>query len=214
MLRKRSSVLPLVAISAILSAGTASASLGGGNERKPSPQDVARETARFEASRSAPRVVADRPVSLAEAQSRAIGPSFGTVEVDAVTDTRTTSSTASPARVEGATAGQCRYVEYVNGRGVYPYDRHHHVGTYWCYVYNSHITYRRSNTWGRTGPVCATTNAANWRIGGGVGYRWVKIHSEAWFSCSTPWWFPLNDSLWMQVAYNVFGNSAVEGSNT
>lgn len=211
MVKTRFRLLTVVALSAILSASAASASLAQGNERKPRPQDVARETARFESDRKGPELVADRAVNFDEATSAAVGPSFGTVEIDALAGDGV--STAADT-TEGSAAGQCRYVEHVNGRGVTPYDRSHHVGTYWCYVYNSHITYRRSNTWGRTGPVCATTDARNWKMGGGAGYRWVKIHSEAWFSCTTPWWFPLNDSLWMQIAYNVFGNYAVEGSNT
>jgi hypothetical protein len=207
-MKTRPAVLTLsLSLLAILLAANASASLGAGGQ-PPTPQEAARERARFDARPSTPVIVADRRVSAAEATSGAIGPSYGTVEL------ATAGGAPSTYSEEGSVTGQCRYVEYRHDRGIVPFERAHHAGTYWCYVYNNRITYRRTNTWGRATGLCSTTDARNWKIGGGAGYRWVKVHSEAWFSCPTPWWYTLNDSLWMQIAYNVFGNSAVEGSNT
>ena len=57
-----------------------------------------------------------------------------------------------------------------------------------------------------TGCARAATRATG-RSRGGAGYSWVVVHHEADFSCATPWWFPLNDSLWMEPAFDSYGNA-------
>jgi hypothetical protein len=108
----------------------------------------------------------------------------------------------------------CWYLELSNARGYFPYHRRHHLATHWCAnYYGGDINFRQSWTWGTVSGTCDVTETDNWKIGGGVGYNWVKVHSHASFSCPTPWWWRLNDTLWMNVAYNVWGNWAVEESD-
>ena len=42
---------------------------------------------------------------------------------------------------------------------------------------------------------------------GGAGYSWVIVHHEADFSCATPWWYRLNDTLWMEAQFDSYGNA-------
>lgn len=126
---------------------------------------------------------------------------------------------ATPAQVARATgrrtaaavsAERCWYTEWKHDRGVFPYWRGVYQGTYWCAIYGSHITYRTSNTWTRVNGVCSQNGAVGqWKVVGGAGYSYVVVHSEASFSCRTPWWFPLNDNLWMEPAFNAWGNTSM-----
>lgn len=152
----------------------------------------------YRANPQPPAVVVDRPASVSEATTAPIRGSFGVEE-------------------KGGRAGPldlCRYVELAHGRGYWPYHREHIAGTYWCFVYGSHMTYRRTQTFWRVDPLCWRESHENHRIGGGVGLSWIEIHSEVWFGCHTPAWFDLHDSLWMNVAYNAWGNWAVTDQNT
>lgn len=151
----------------------------------------------YQAAPEPPTIVADRPASVREATTALIGGSFGNEEKGRLGPLDT-----------------CRYIEIDHGRGAWPYHRVHVAGTYWCFVWASHVTYRRTATTWRVDPLCWREAHENHRISGGVGYSWVEIHSEVWFACHTPWWFDLHDSLWMNIAYNVWGNAAVTGHNT
>jgi hypothetical protein len=182
----------LIALSAALAALAAAPAqaAGDGPQRSTAPPPT------YLAGSRPPTVVVDRPASVAEATKAPIGDSFGTEQLNAVDASDT-----------------CRYQEAWHSRGVWPYNREHHAGTYWCYIYGWYITYRRTNTFWRVGPLCWREAHENHRISGGVGYSWVEVHSEVWFGCHTPWWFDLHDSLWMNIAYNAWGNVAVTDHN-
>jgi len=107
----------------------------------------------------------------------------------------------------------CRSADWENSRGTFPYRRWVVGYTYWCYRYGADITYRASNTSARVDGVCSGSNERDWRISGGAGYSWVVVHHEADFSCATPWWYPLNDTLWMQPAFNSYGNTSMTDAN-
>ena len=98
-------------------------------------------------------------------------------------------------------------VEYATHRGVFPYHRWVSGQTYWCYYYGGAITYRASNTSARVDGVCSGSNARDWKVAGGAGYSWVIVHHEADFSCATPWWYRLNDTLWMEAQFDSYGNA-------
>ena len=127
------------------------------------------------------------------------------------------SPAAAVARVTGAATAvagasllattSCHVVEYATHRGVFPYHRWVSGQTYWCYYYGGSITYRASSTSARVDGVCSGSNARDWKVAGGAGYSWVIVHHEADFSCATPWWYHLNDTLWMEAQFDSYGNA-------
>ena len=125
------------------------------------------------------------------------------------------SPAAALARVTGAdstavstvASTSCNVVEYATHRGIFPYHRWVSGQTYWCYYYGGAITYRSSNTSARVDGVCAGFNPRDWKVAGGAGYSWVIVHHEADFSCATPWWYRLNDTLWMEAQFDSYGNA-------
>jgi hypothetical protein len=185
----RKTALIAIAVVAAFAQIPAPATGAGVGTREPPPE--------FSAGSSPPEVVVDRPASVKEAMTAPIGGSMGSEQLAGVSPNDT-----------------CHYVELWQSRGLGPYDRAHGAGTYWCFVWASHITYRRTATLWRTGGLCWREAHENHRISGGIGYSWVEIHSEVWFRCHTPWWFDLHDSLWMNIAYNVWGNWQVTDQNT
>ena len=132
-------------------------------------------------------------------------------------ETENLSPAAALARVTGAestvtatavpTSTSCSWVEYATHRGIFPYHRWVQGQTYWCYYYGGDITYRVSNTSARVDGVCAGFNPRDWKVAGGAGYSWVIVHHEADFSCATPWWYRLNDTLWMEAQFDSYGNA-------
>lgn len=192
---------------AILFAASASASVRSANP--PSPAEV---RADFAAGERAPAVLELRRVTVEEAMTKAF-PSgrMGEVDKTAAVAPATVPSTSSSEGDGGGNA--CWYVALTNGLGIPPYERNHHAATYWCAVYGQYLTYRRTDTRGAPNGFCSTTGTGSWKMGGGVYHRWVKVHTWSSFSCPTPWWWTLNDTLWMNIAYNVWGNYAVEESH-
>jgi hypothetical protein len=192
---------------AILSAGAASASLGKGNgERTPTPEKV---RADFVANKKGPTVLEFRRVTAEEAMTNAF-PSGRMGEAERAAEPVLESPFATASSEGGAGGNACWYLALANGLGVFPYARTHHAATYWCAVYGQYLTYRRTDTRGDTNGFCSTTGTGNWKMGGGVYYRWVKVHTWSSFSCPTPWWWSLHDTLWMNIAYNAWGNYAIE----
>lgn len=120
------------------------------------------------------------------------------------------------ARIEGsdatAAAVECRAVEYALHRGTFPYHRWITGQTYWCFNYGGTITYRSSGTSARVDGVCSGSNPRDWRVSGGAGYSWVVVHHEADFSCATPWWYRLNDTLWLEATFDSYGNAWISRS--
>lgn len=125
------------------------------------------------------------------------------------------SARARVAGVEGAASTftaavvYCSWMEWHHGRGIFPYRRWVVGQTYWCYQYGGAITYRASNTAARVDGVCSGSNARDWKVSGGAGYTYVVVHHEADFSCATPWWYSLNDSIWMEPAFNSWGSTSM-----
>lgn len=113
----------------------------------------------------------------------------------------------SVAAVSTLASTSCNVVEYATHRGIFPYHRWVSGQTYWCYYYGGSITYRSSSTSARVDGVCSGSNARDWRVAGGAGYSWVIVHHEADFSCATPWWYRLNDTLWMEAQFDSYGNA-------
>jgi hypothetical protein len=194
---------------AILSAGSASASVGKTNEGPlPTPGQVKAE---FSANPKGPSVLEFRRVTPEEAATKPF-PSGRTGDVEKIAASAG-ESPVSTTSSEGSVGGNaCWYVALRNSLGVFPYERTHHAATYWCAVYGQYLTYRRTDTRGDTNGFCSTTGTGSWKMGGGVYYRWVKVHTWSSFSCPTPWWWSLHDTLWMNIAYNVWGSYAVEES--
>jgi hypothetical protein len=187
----------LVAIAVALSPASAAAKPPS-TPKPPEPREVQRL---FESGGGA-RILAERVASVEEVAAVASA-------------AEGLSAPAALARVTGvpegaaaiAAAVTCRWVEYSLSRGVFPYRRWVVGQTYWCYRYGADITYRSSNTSARVDGVCSGSNPREWRVGGGVGYSSVVVHHEADFSCATPWWYRLNDTLWMQATFNSYGNA-------
>jgi hypothetical protein len=188
----------LVAIAVALSPASASAR----PPSTPKPQEP-REIQRLFESGGGARILAERTASVEEVAAVA-----SAVEGLA--------APAALARVTGAdpngaasiaAAVTCYWVEYALSRGVFPYRRWIVGQTYWCFHYGADITYRSSNTSARVDGVCSGSNPREWRVSGGAGYSSVVVHHEADFSCATPWWYRLNDTLWMEATFNSYGNA-------
>jgi hypothetical protein len=74
--------------------------------------------------------------------------------------------------------------------GTWPYEQRITDTTYWCAVFNSHITYRTSTTTA-SGTLCGVGWRAGALIGGGIGrgFTYFTNRASAGFSCQTvvPW---------------------------
>jgi hypothetical protein len=186
----------VVSIAVALSPAPASAKPPG----TPNPQE-AREAQRLFESRGGARILAQRVASVEEVAAVASA-TEGLTASDALA--RVTGAEPSAASIAAVT---CYSVEYSHSRGVFPYHRWIVGQTYWCFQYGGAITYRASNTSARVDGVCSGSNARDWKVAGGAGYSWVVVHHEADFSCTTPWWFPLNDTLWMEATFDSYGNA-------
>jgi len=117
-------------------------------------------------------------------------------------------ATAATAEATTQAAQSCWSGKATLSKGTYPYNRTLIVNTYWCANLGGALTYRSTNVSWSIGPLCNNEGTNQYRISGGVGYSWVKIHAEAWFGCATPWWFQLHDSIWMNLVYNSWGSFA------
>lgn len=126
---------------------------------------------------------------------------------------RVTGAEATVAGVSTPASTSCRVVEYATHRGIFPYHRWVSGQTYWCYYYGGTITYRSSSTSARVDGVCSGSNARDWKVAGGTEYSWVIVHHEADFSCATPWWYRLNDTLWMEAQFDSYGNAWITRSS-
>ncbi|MBA2462138.1 MAG: hypothetical protein H0V45_10320 [Actinobacteria bacterium] len=169
----------------------------------PKPHDKEqREVARLFDAAEYTRIVADRPVAVEEVVALA-------AEAEKLQPSEALERVTGRAEITAATTASvfCRAVEWEHHRGIFPYHRWIVGYTYWCYQYGGDITYRASNTSARVDGVCSGSNERDWRISGGAGFSWVVVHHEASFSCRTPWWYTLNDTLWMEPAFNSYGST-------
>ena len=187
----------VLSIAVALSPAPASAKPPG----TPNPQD-AREAQRLFESRGGARILAQRAASIEEVAAIASATEGLTAQAAVARVTG-----VEPGATSVAAAVTCYWVEYSHSRGVFPYHRWVVGQTYWCFQYGGAITYRSSNTSARVDGVCSGSNARDWKVTGGAGYSSVVVHHEADFSCTTPWWFPLNDTLWMEATFDSYGNA-------
>jgi len=74
--------------------------------------------------------------------------------------------------------------------GIWPYQQKITDTTYWCAIYNQHITYRTSTTTA-SGTLCGVNWRAGALIGGGIGrgFTYFTNRASAGFACDTtiPW---------------------------
>jgi hypothetical protein len=98
--------------------------------------------------------------------------------------------------------------------GTWPYEQKITDTTYWCAVYDNHITYRTSTTTG-SGTLCGV----NWRAGalvsGGIGrgYTYFTNRASAGFSCATTIpWITLHRTHYVDTKRNDRGVSSQVGS--
>lgn len=192
-------------VAAIVLAGVPSVEAGNGKGKT----DEAKEAKRLFEAAPVTTLVAQRPASIEEVAAIAAEAEG----LDAAAAEARVKGAASPDARAGELAVYCNWTEWQNGRGIFPYRRWIVGQTYWCYQYGGAITYRASNTAARVDGVCSGSNARDWRVAGGAGYSWVIVHHEADFSCATPWWYRLNDSLWMEPAFNSYGNTSMTAQN-
>jgi hypothetical protein len=98
--------------------------------------------------------------------------------------------------------------------GTWPYEQKITDTTYWCAVYNNHITYRTSSTTA-SGTLCDVSWRANQLIGGGVGraFTFITNRASAGFSCETvvPW-ITIHTSHHIDVKHNDRGATTLVGS--
>lgn len=195
-------------VAALVLAGVPSA---GATNGKGKP-DEAKEAKRLFEAAPVTTLVAQRPASIEEVAAIA-AETEGLNAAAAEARVRGAASLATQAGTLAAAAVYCTWTEWQNGRGIFPYRRWIVGQTYWCYQYGGAITYRASNTAARVDGVCSGNNARDWKVAGGAGYSWVIVHHEADFSCATPWWYRLNDSLWMEPVFNSYGNTSMTAQN-
>jgi hypothetical protein len=150
----------------------------------------------------------ERPVSVEEVAAIAAA-AEGLTPTDALARVSGSAPGTPEAAIAAADAVSCSGFEWTLHRGTFPYHRWIVGQTYWCYHYGADITYRASQTAARVDGVCSGSNEREWKVSGGAGYSWVVVHHEADFSCATPWWYPLNDSLWMEPAFNSYGSTSM-----
>lgn len=193
MSRRRAALLALllVVVAAILgSAGPAAADLG-------TPTPLSPDKAQALALATAPADVAD-----GSSTSAVDG---GTVlDASAAPDAQTS---IEPGISRGAAVGLVPLIEpdsaattatrascWANSMwhqwGTWPYQQRVTDTTYWCAIYNKHITYRTSTTTA-SGLLCGVSWRAGALIAGGVGrgFTYFTNRASAGFSCQTiiPW---------------------------
>jgi hypothetical protein len=188
-----------MALAVVLTPATATAKPPG----SPRPQEE-KEVQRLFEEPGFTGIVSVRDVSVQEVAARA-AEAEGLEPAAALARVTGAESTVAGAATLASTS--CSFVEYATHRGIFPYHRWVQGQTYWCYYYGGQITYRDSSTSARVDGVCSGSNARDWRVAGGAGYSWVIVHHEADFSCATPWWYRLNDTLWMEAQFDSYGNA-------
>jgi hypothetical protein len=98
--------------------------------------------------------------------------------------------------------------------GTWPYQQRITDTTYWCAVYNDHITYRVSTTTA-SGTLCGVEWRAGQLIDGGIGrgFTYFTNRASAGFSCQTvvPW-ITIHTSHHQDVRRNDRGVTTVVGT--
>ena len=121
---------------------------------------------------------------------------------------------ASPTDVRSASRPTC-WANYVwHQWGTWPYQQRITDTTYWCAVYNDHITYRTSSTTA-SGTLCGVDWRAGQLIDGGIGrgFTYFTNRASAGFSCQTvvPW-ITIHKTHHEDVKRNARGGWSVVGT--
>lgn len=98
--------------------------------------------------------------------------------------------------------------------GIWPYQQKITDTTYWCAVYDNHITYRTSTTTG-SGTLCGMDWRAGALISGGIGrgFTYFTNRASAGFSCATTIpWITLHRTHYVDTKRNDRGESSQVGS--
>jgi len=98
--------------------------------------------------------------------------------------------------------------------GTWPYEQKITDTTYWCALYNNHITYRTSTTTG-SGTLCGLNWRAGALISGGIGrgFTYFTNRASAGFSCETTIpWITLHRTHYLDTKRNDRGVSSQVGS--
>ena len=98
--------------------------------------------------------------------------------------------------------------------GTWPYQQKITDTTYWCAVYDNHITYRTSTTTG-SGTLCGVNWRAGALISGGIGrgFTYFTNRASAGFSCATTIpWITLHRTHYVDTKHNDRGVSSQVGS--
>jgi hypothetical protein len=98
--------------------------------------------------------------------------------------------------------------------GTWPYQQRITDTTYWCAVYNNHITYRTSSTTA-SGTLCGVEWRTAQLIDGGIGrgFTFFTNRASAGFSCQTvvPW-IVIHKTHHQDVKRNDRGGTTVVGT--
>jgi hypothetical protein len=118
------------------------------------------------------------------------------------------------ANVISATRPVCWASSMWHQWGIWPYQQRVTDTTYWCAVYNNHITYRTSTTTA-SGTLCGVNWRAGALIGGGVGrgFTYFTNRASAGFACQTTIpWITIHTSHHEDVKRNDRGATTLVGS--
>jgi len=119
---------------------------------------------------------------------------------------------------DGSVLSATRPVCWANYRwhewGTWPYQQRITDTTYWCAVYNNHITYRTSSTTA-SGTLCGVDWRTTQLIDGGIGrgFTFFTNRASAGFSCQTvvPW-ITIHKTHHQDVKRNDRGGTTAVGS--
>jgi hypothetical protein len=99
--------------------------------------------------------------------------------------------------------------------GRWPYKRKVIQNVWLCGPAGGDITSTRVETSQTNDPLCHPRGTQQYRVSGGVGSRFVRYFSRAYFECDAPApiiWFHPDDSVWIDVSYNTNGTASLNGS--
>jgi len=120
--------------------------------------------------------------------------------------------------IEGNVISKSRPICWANYRwhqwGTWPYQQRITDTTYWCAVYNNHVTYRTSTTTA-SGTLCGVDWRAGQLIDGGVGrgFTYFTNRASAAFSCQTDIpWISIHRTHHEDVKRNDRGGTTVVGT--
>ena len=206
--------LLLAALAAVLgSAVVAHAGTGGGAPPTPLPADQATTLANTD-----PAVASGSTTSSADADTVLAAANQPDAQTSIDSDMSPQAAVGLTAVSEGNLRSATRPTCWANYSwhqwGTWPYEQKITDTTYWCAVYDNHITYRTSTTTA-SGTLCGVNWRAGALIGGGIGkgFTYFTNRASAGFSCETAVpWFTLHKTHYEDTKRNDRGASSQVGS--